>query len=147
MEERILEEMKALLRGKDFCVLATVSEDGPHCSLMSYATDDDARELYMITHRQTKKYRNLTKNGRVSLLIDSRGEDEGAIKAMTISGDYRKFESESLRKRAVERLLTRHPGLKPFTGDADAEVFAVRVRSFQLLEGISDAHYAVVDPD
>jgi hypothetical protein len=64
---------------------------------------------------------------------------------MTINGDYRKIESESGRKRALERLLAKHPKLKPFADDPDAEVFAVRVRSFQLLEGITDSYFAAID--
>jgi nitroimidazol reductase NimA-like FMN-containing flavoprotein (pyridoxamine 5'-phosphate oxidase superfamily) len=57
----MLERMKALAREKDICVLATLSGARPHCSLMAYATDDRCTEIYMITHRHTTKYRNLTK--------------------------------------------------------------------------------------
>ena len=31
--------------------------------------------------------------------------------------------------------------LKPFADDPDAEVFAVKVKSFQLLDGVKDAYY------
>lgn len=141
----MLEKMKALVREKDFCVLATVAGERPHCSLMSYVTDDDCRELYMLTHRESKKYKNLTGNGAVSLLIDSRGENSGEIRALTVSGDYRKIQSESQRKMSLERLLARHPELKLFADDPDTEVFAVTIRSFQLLEGISDSSFVAVD--
>jgi len=43
----------------------------PHCYLMSYAAAEDGREIYMITHKNTKKYKNLEGNPGVSLLIDS----------------------------------------------------------------------------
>ena len=65
-------DIQELLQANRTCVLATVSEGEPHCSLMSYATDDDCREIYMATHRDTKKYKNLTANPSVSLLIDTR---------------------------------------------------------------------------
>jgi general stress protein 26 len=51
--------MKNIVKGNGLCVLATVSEGKPHCSLMSYITDEEAREIYLISHRQTKKYFNL----------------------------------------------------------------------------------------
>ena len=70
----MLERMKAVVREKDICVLATVSGDKPHCSLMAYAADDDCREIYMVTHRKTNKYKNLKENPAVSLLIDTREE-------------------------------------------------------------------------
>ena len=68
----MLEKMKNIMRSQDICVLATVSEDKPHCSLMAYLTDDDCRTIYMITHKHTTKYRNLTANPSLSLLIDTR---------------------------------------------------------------------------
>jgi nitroimidazol reductase NimA-like FMN-containing flavoprotein (pyridoxamine 5'-phosphate oxidase superfamily) len=147
--ERMLDKMKSLVRKKDTCVLATVSGVEPHCSLMSYATDDDCREVYMITHKQTKKYRNLLHNGKVSLLIDTReeGQDVGreVTKALTISGVFQKIEGEQEKKEALQRLLTAHPHLRKFADTPDAEVFAVRIRSFQLLEGIGDSSFVALD--
>jgi nitroimidazol reductase NimA-like FMN-containing flavoprotein (pyridoxamine 5'-phosphate oxidase superfamily) len=71
----MLEAIKILIKSKDICVLSTVSGGDPHCSLMSYVTDDTCREFYMITLTKTKKYRNLKGNSAVSLLIDTREED------------------------------------------------------------------------
>ena len=65
----MIEKMKAPMRRKDICVLATVSENSPQCSLMAYITDNDGSELYMVTHRQSTKFRNLSANPAVSLLI------------------------------------------------------------------------------
>jgi nitroimidazol reductase NimA-like FMN-containing flavoprotein (pyridoxamine 5'-phosphate oxidase superfamily) len=55
----MLEAIKTLIKSEDVCVLSTVSDGAPHCSLMSYITDDTCREFYMITLTGTKKYRNL----------------------------------------------------------------------------------------
>ena len=37
----MLKKMKKLVKDKDVCVLATVTENVPHCSLMSYVADRD----------------------------------------------------------------------------------------------------------
>lgn len=74
----MLEGMKKLLKSKDTCVLATASGNEPHCSLMSYAVNDDCREIYMMTFRSTRKYENLLSNPVVSLLVDTREEDNPA---------------------------------------------------------------------
>lgn len=145
----MIEKIKALIREKDTCVLATVSDDSPHCSLMSYVTDAECREIYMVTHRETKKYRNLQKNPAVSLLIDTRaGDAPGAphdvIAALTINATFRKID-DAKRKYAREKLMERHPGLREFITDPDAEIIAVRCRSFQLLEGIRDSYFITVD--
>ena len=90
----MLEEMKALVRQNDICVLATASQNQPHCSLMAYTTDDECREIYMVTKKLTRKYRNLMENPSVSLLIDTRSEDPGSdrlkAKALTVEGGIRR---------------------------------------------------------
>ena len=68
----MLKEMKALVKDKNICVLATAAGGKPHCSLMAYVTDENCEEIYMVTLRSTRKYRNLTENPAVSLLIDNR---------------------------------------------------------------------------
>ncbi|NPV06182.1 MAG: pyridoxamine 5'-phosphate oxidase family protein [Syntrophaceae bacterium] len=141
----MLKEMKKLVKDKDVCVLATVTDNVPHCSLMSYVADRDCREIYMMTQRGTKKYRNLSANRTVSLLIDTREEDCGAdrskIKALTVTGVFSTIGDKAKKKLVRQRLLRRHPQLKPFAEDPDAEVFAVKVKSFQLLDGVKDAYY------
>jgi nitroimidazol reductase NimA-like FMN-containing flavoprotein (pyridoxamine 5'-phosphate oxidase superfamily) len=143
----MLDRMKALAREKDICVLATASGDNPHCSLMAYVTDDDCREFYMVTHRETKKYKNLLENPSVSLLIDTREEHSGSrrsrAKALTVSGLFQEME-EGKKKRARARLLERHPHLTGFIDDADAELFCIKVTSFLLLNGLKEAHFETV---
>lgn len=47
----MLETMRALVKQKDICALATVSSGKPHCSLTAYATSDDCSEIYMLPPR------------------------------------------------------------------------------------------------
>jgi len=58
----MLEKMKELVRKKNICVLATVSDYKPYCSLMAYITDATCKEIYMVTHKNTTKFNNLQKN-------------------------------------------------------------------------------------
>jgi nitroimidazol reductase NimA-like FMN-containing flavoprotein (pyridoxamine 5'-phosphate oxidase superfamily) len=119
----MLERIKALVKEKDICVLATVSGDKPHCSLMAYVTDDDCREIYMVTQRESRKYENLMKNRSVSLLIDTREENLGSrrpeAKALTVSGTFKKINNKNKK-------------------------FQVRSKLFLLLDGLTDAHYETV---
>jgi general stress protein 26 len=140
--------MKALVRAKDSCVLATVSSGKPHCSLMSYITDPECREIFMVTHSHTRKYKNLQENPCVSLLIDTREEDRnlavGQKKALTISGTFQKVDP-TRRKEIREQFLARHPQLKELADDPEAVLISIRVQSFQLLEGVRDAYFAESD--
>ena len=145
----MLKEMKYVMLSQDMCVMATVSGAKPHCSLMAYITDDDCRKIYMITHKQTTKYQNLTANPSVCLLIDTRlsdiGEQRQKAKALTVNGVFEKIENpkEFLAVRA--KLLQRHLQLKEFASQPDAEVFAVKIHSLQLLKGATDAHFEILE--
>lgn len=145
----MLDEMKTLIRSKDICVLATVSEGKPHCSLMSYVTDNDCREFFMITHRNTKKFRNLLQNGAVSLLIDTREEDAGQrreqVRALTVSGIFQHIDNIEKESYYRARLLNRHPHLKAFAASDNAQIFCVRASSFQLLRGVSESYFEVIE--
>jgi nitroimidazol reductase NimA-like FMN-containing flavoprotein (pyridoxamine 5'-phosphate oxidase superfamily) len=144
----MLPKMKRLLKEKDICVLATVSGNQPHCSLMAYVVDDEGRQIYMATLRETRKFKNLIQNPAVSLLIDTREEDAGAqrsrAKALTVNGVFQRVEGE--KQAAIQtRILQRHPHLQELFAKGEAEVFCVRIESFQLLEGATDSHFERVD--
>ena len=141
----MLDEMKALIRSKDVCVLATVSGGEPHCSLMSYVIDDDCQEFFMMTHRNTKKFHNLLQNEFVSLLIDTREEDVGEkradVCALTINGVFRKIEDPQKEALYREKLLARHPHLKEFAESGDTQVFCVKALTLQLLKGVRQSYF------
>lgn len=122
--------------------MATISDENyPHTSLMTYLTEDDGAKIHMITSTQTKKWKNLLFNQNVSLLIDTRESDNDPIKALTVKGKYVPSEDKDL---LMKRLVLRHPVLKGFAEQKDAELFTIQVQSFQLLEGINDLYYIVL---
>jgi general stress protein 26 len=145
----MLEKMKDIVKGNDLCVLATVSEGKPHCSLMSYITDDECSEIYMISHKQTKKYANLTANPIVSLLIDTREEERGQrrmdIKALTVIGEFQTIKDQTKKSLIHAKFLKIHPHLTDFLNDPGAEILSIKIRSFQLLDGVKDAFFESID--
>jgi nitroimidazol reductase NimA-like FMN-containing flavoprotein (pyridoxamine 5'-phosphate oxidase superfamily) len=144
----MLEEMKELARQRDLCVLATVSSGNPHCSLMAYATDEDCREIYMVTQKGTKKYENLISNPSVSLLIDTRTEQNTSqplqARALTIAGIFQEIDDESKRKLVRTRLVERHPYLAGFIDQGDTELICIKATSFLVLNGLQEAHFETV---
>lgn len=145
MSDAMLERIRDLVRGRDICVLATASGQRPHCSLMAYVADDECREIYMVTGRHTTKYRNLSVNPEVSLLIDTREEHASGnrqhAQALTVDGTFEPIGEDEKRKRIAGRFREKHPNLKAIMDDPDSQLVCVRVRSFLLLDGVSDAHF------
>src|SRR4030043_1512862 len=139
----MLEKMKDIIKGNDLCVLATVSEGRPHCSLMSYISDEEGQEVYLISHKQTRKYLNLMENPTVSLLIDTREEEKGQrriyIKALTVSGEFQTIKDPEKKDLIRATFQKRNFHLKDFLNDPDAEIFSIKIRSFQLLDGVKEA--------
>lgn len=148
VEEEMLNKMKDLMKQKDICVLATVSGNKPHCSLMAYATDEQCREIYMVTHRSTKKYKNLMENPWASLLIDTRDEHSGPRrlqgKALTVSGVFQEINDETKKGLVREMLVEKNPHLKAFALQPDVEVISIKVESLLLLEGLTDSYFEQV---
>ena len=145
----MLEEMRAIVKGNDLCVLATVSEGRPHSSLMSYISDEEGQEVYLVSHKETKKYSNLIENPTVSLLIDTREEEKGQrriyIKALTINGEFQTINDPGKKDLIRAKFLKRHSHLADFLNDPGAEIFSIRIRSFQLLDGVKNAFFETID--
>ena len=138
-------DIRDLIKLNNVCVLATVSEGKPHCSLMSYAADIDSREIYMITQRETKKYRNLEGNQSVSLLIDTRQTDsKNQIKALTITGTFQSSIDENKKSNIKISLLKINPNLKEFIDDPSSEIIIVQVKAVQLLDDIKESYFEIV---
>ncbi len=141
----MLAEMKALARQTNFCVLATVAGRKPHCSLMAYVTDENCEEIYMVTHKNTHKYKNLMENPAVSLLIDTRDRSpRSEVKALTVEGVYTAIEGEEKRNNVEAKLLAVHPHLAGFISHPEAEILCVEIDSFLLLNGLQEAHFQPV---
>jgi nitroimidazol reductase NimA-like FMN-containing flavoprotein (pyridoxamine 5'-phosphate oxidase superfamily) len=138
----MLDQMKALARAENMCVLATDAGGKPYCSLMAYVADNACEEIYMVTHRDTHKYRNLMQNASVSLLIDSRrNAPRTSVQALTVEGVFCKIESSSEYDRAKAMLLKAHPHLTSFMDHAEAEILRIKIEAFLLLDGLNESYY------
>ena len=143
----MIEKIKALAQEKDICVLATVSDKGPYCSLMAYALDENAIEFYMTTSRMTKKYANIEKNPNVSLLIDSRETiPRSQAQALTVTGKCEILSPQDSKSQSIkEKLLKKHPHLVKILETPDCEILCVTAESYLFLNGLTDAYFEKVE--
>lgn len=142
----MLKRMKELLREKEMCVLATSLDNRPHCSLMAYIADDESQVVYMVTRKDTRKYKTLTENPHVCLFLDTRGEapSRDKIQALTVSGTYHPVDEGTERERILKDIITRYPHLSDLALHPDAEPISIRVETFLLLAGPLDAYFEKV---
>jgi len=141
-ESQLLDRIADLVKTASLCVFATVGDHQPHCSLMAYLPNDACDEIYMLTGKDSHKYRNLQQNRSVSLLIDNRGEDsrEQTV-ALTVNGRYDPKIAPQKRRKELQRLLTAYPHLKGLADGSDMELICIRVHSFLFLKGPTESHF------
>jgi nitroimidazol reductase NimA-like FMN-containing flavoprotein (pyridoxamine 5'-phosphate oxidase superfamily) len=138
----MLEKIKTIVRENDICVLATTGANDPHTSLMAYACSEDCTEIYMVTPVKTLKYRNLTANAKVSLLVDTREKEHRAsIQALTITGQAHTIR-DAVKKDAVRKQIQlQHAHLQGLLDQPEIAFICVRIESFQLQSGVHEAYY------
>ncbi|MDP3305098.1 MAG: pyridoxamine 5'-phosphate oxidase family protein [Erysipelotrichaceae bacterium] len=138
----MLDRVKEMLMNNSLCVLCTVSKDLPYCSLMTYVLSDDLKTVYMVTYRNSRKFRNLLENSKVSLLVDNRHKlvypTDETVASVTFEGVLKHLdplETEIVRIQLVKR----HDELKNILNTPDCVIFGIELKSFLLLNGPVDS--------
>ena len=124
------ERLRRLDRTRLHAVLATVSGKGPHASLVAFVLTKDGKGIVFATPTATAKYRNMKRNGRVSLLIDSRensGKDYLGAEAMTIFGRAREIPEGSKWAELAMLFVSKHPELERFVASPTTAVMLVSI--------------------
>lgn len=91
--------------------LSTVRPDGwPHTTTVGYAHEDLL--IYFIISRQGQKFANIQKDDRVSIALGPDFDDPATIRALSIAAHSSEVSDAKQRRRALDMLLDRHPGLR-----------------------------------
>ncbi len=147
----MIDKMTQLVREMDICVLATLKDGRPYCSLMAYAPDKEGRRVYMITDRNSTKFKNISADPHVSLLIDTREkhgkEGRRQTLALTASGIARVVKDRQERSCALKDLVSRHGQLEGLALSPSSEVIGVDISSMLLLEGIEKSYFEEIGPE
>jgi nitroimidazol reductase NimA-like FMN-containing flavoprotein (pyridoxamine 5'-phosphate oxidase superfamily) len=112
-------------------VLATSSAAGPHASLVAFVLTKDGKGIVFATPKATVKYRNMQRDARVSLLIDSRKNDRKdyrGAEAMTISGRAKEVPEGIHWARLATLLVSKHPELASFVAAPTSALMLVTIR-------------------
>jgi len=138
----MLDTIKELIRQNDLCVLATTGPTGPHTSLMAYTASSDGSRIFLVTPKNTLKYENMIRDARVSIMIDSRDKRaRQEVRALTVSGHAAVVTDSETIRDLRGAFAARYPHLKRLLEEPDAAWISVQVDSYQLLDGVHDAHH------
>ena len=135
-----LEEVRILLESQSLGVLATNGPQGPHASLVAFASSLDLRNLVLATPMSTRKYANMLSDPRVALLVDSRSNqssDFHAAAAVTAYGQARVACKEQDREW-MYLYLQKHPYLVDFVHAPSCALVTIAVDRFSQVTSFQD---------
>jgi uncharacterized pyridoxamine 5'-phosphate oxidase family protein len=115
-----------------FAVLATHNEGQPYCNLVAFAETVDCKSVIFGTNRNTSKYRNLTRNNRVSVFVDNRtnnSADFGNAVALDLMGKASEITRDELGYYR-DLFTAKHPDLVDFINTAETSLFRVSIRDY-----------------
>jgi hypothetical protein len=146
-QSTIKDYIEGILKTSGFAVLATEGNGQPHTSLIAITPFRNFRQLIFVTYRNTCKYRNLSHNNKVAVLIESgvvnlKGLEESVV--LTIIGHTEEI-SIAENEAAYQAHLKRHPEMKSFMLSSDCALILVIAQSYQVVYGIDDIRWITAD--
>jgi uncharacterized pyridoxamine 5'-phosphate oxidase family protein len=141
------EYLEDVLNLNKFAVLATEGNGQPHTSLIAITPFESFRQLIFATYRNTLKYRNLSQNNKVAVLIENRDVNINGLQrsiALTIIGHTEAI-STTENEAAYQAHLKRHPELESFMLSSDCVLIRIIARSYQVVSGINDISWISAD--
>jgi nitroimidazol reductase NimA-like FMN-containing flavoprotein (pyridoxamine 5'-phosphate oxidase superfamily) len=127
--DEVMQRIRKIIISQSIAVLGTSKNDEPYSCLVAYATTHDISHFIFATMRQRLKYRNLSVNPRVSLIIDNRDEkssDFNETTSITVLGTAQDIIGPE-REEYASILLKQHDSLTDFVSSPDCAVIRVDV--------------------
>lgn len=129
LENRI----RHLVEHQLFGVLCTEGQGQPYGSMIAFAFSDDLSSIVFATPTATRKYRLLTENGHVALVVDNRPsfpDNMMKVEAITVTGRASEIERGPDYDEYARLLVARHPQLEAFVKASSCGLFVVDVLRF-----------------
>jgi nitroimidazol reductase NimA-like FMN-containing flavoprotein (pyridoxamine 5'-phosphate oxidase superfamily) len=130
-----------------FAVLATEGDGQPHASLIGITPTEGYRKLIFATYRNTRKYTNLTHNGKVAVLVESIDINRSGLQesfVLTAFGHVEEIETKE-KNIVFNAHLERHPELLSFMQSKDCSLVRIKVDTYQVVRGIDDVEWWTID--
>ena len=107
MEQKAVE----ILDQNRLMAVATNRPDGwPQATMVGYA--NEGLLLYFVISRGGQKFANISKDDRISIVVGRDFHDPRSIKALSVAAHASEVTDPQQRKRAIQLLLDRQPGLR-----------------------------------
>jgi nitroimidazol reductase NimA-like FMN-containing flavoprotein (pyridoxamine 5'-phosphate oxidase superfamily) len=124
------DRLRVLNKTQPHAVLATDSDGQPYTSLIAYALTTDIKGVIFITPKSTRKYKNILKNKKVALLIDTRSNttrDYMSAECVTILGKAYPVRKGKKRTEFSEIFLKKHPKFREIIDSPETVLVLIKI--------------------
>jgi nitroimidazol reductase NimA-like FMN-containing flavoprotein (pyridoxamine 5'-phosphate oxidase superfamily) len=132
---QVKENISQILSSQQLGVLATYGDKYPHTTLVGFAATDDLKYIIFATIRDTRKYKNIQMDARVSILIDSRSnrtDDFIKAAALTVSGKCEEIPVAE-KEKYLGLYCQKQPHLQDFVANPNCALMRIEVHRYILV--------------
>jgi hypothetical protein len=129
----LADRIRQLVTNQPYAVLCTHGDGLAYGSLVAFAFAADLRTAVFATPVATRKYRLLTEQQQVALVVDDRPRHQNdmmKVEAVTATGRAEEIPAGPLFESHSRLLCERHPQLKPFVAAESSALFQIRIARF-----------------
>ena len=137
MNQTLKDTLNDLFKEQRFAVIATQINDEPYTNLVTFLIDKDFKKIYFPTSKNSKKFENISKNSKISILIDNRGNTPNDINnamAVTALGIAKEIKSQKI----YSNFLKKHPYLKNFVESSDSAMIEIKIEKYIIVDNFQN---------
>jgi len=134
--DRLKNTIRNMASKELFGVFATSVSDVPYTTLIAFVLQDDLKKLFFATPRDTKKFKNLTINEKVSFHVQNSNnspKDIGSAIGITITGKASEC-SKNKSEEAITSYLLKHPQMREFIYALNTALISIDIERYDVVE-------------
>ncbi|MHA2431863.1 MAG: pyridoxamine 5'-phosphate oxidase family protein [Candidatus Thorarchaeota archaeon] len=136
LDDSLRERLTELFNSQIVSVLGTSASDEPYSCLVGFKFTHNLGEVVFATMRNRLKYRQISANPRVSLMVDNRKNtpyDFDTTTSVTVIGDAVDTESPE-REKLAKMLVSKNSFLSEFVESPDCAVVKVQIEKMYIVD-------------
>ena len=141
-EKNVAKSIRSILTSQSFGILATIGDEYPYCSVISFAFTDDLRQIIFVTRSDTTKFNNMRRDPCVSFVVETTRNDADDLSRASVLTAYGCADMVVEKASDLRGLISaRHPDLKPFLAEDDTVLMSITIKKYSLVsnfEAITD---------
>jgi general stress protein 26 len=140
-QEDINQKLIELSKTQSFAVLATDHHGHPYTNLVAFALTKDSQSVLFATQTTTQKFKNISQNPKISLLIDNRENTSKDLQeAVTISILGTAIQIDKTINKYSKIFLDKHPNLTSFLQLKNSTLIKIDIETVMLVHNFQDVH-------